>query len=80
MPRSFVEDASEHRRAVEARDEAADDVACSGRLDEQAPIELECKRALTTPADRIHLGDDLGPPAVEPICGTRLPIPRCAQR
>src|SRR4051812_5881444 len=38
-----------------------------GRLDEQPAIELERQRALAAPADRVHLGDDLGPPAVEPV-------------
>src|SRR5215510_824915 len=45
--------------------ERDDALAGCGRLDEQPPIELERERTLAAPADRIHLGDHLGPPAVE---------------
>ena len=47
--------------------ERDDTLAGRGRLDEQAPIELERERALAAPAHRVHLGDDLGPSAVEPV-------------
>ena len=38
-----------------------------GWLHEQSPIELERERALAAPADRVHLGDDLRPPAIGPV-------------
>src|SRR3954468_9810769 len=45
-----------------------DDGLAGGRgVAEQPAIELERQRALAAPADRVHLGDDLRPAAVEPV-------------
>ena len=41
--------------------ERDDALASDGWLDEQPAIELERERALSPAADRVHLGDDLGP-------------------
>src|SRR5215510_4781126 len=49
--------------------ERDDTLAGRGWLDEQAPIELERERTLAASADGVHLGDHLGPPAIEPVGG-----------
>ena len=59
--------------------ERDDALACRGRLDEQPPVELERERALAAPAERVHLGDHLGPPTVEPVGGYQAADPQvCA--
>src|SRR4051812_1724698 len=56
-------------RLVADQDQLKRDDALAGgrRLDKQPAIELERQRALAAPADRVHLGDDLRPAAVEPV-------------
>ena len=47
-----------------------------GWLHEQSPIEPERERAVAAPADRVHLGDDLRPPAMEPVGWDQAADPR----